>query len=74
MQQTKLNRVSSKNGFVLTNMYDGEVSEFGGAYRGVFPAAVSEEQLYIQAAPPTSETRRLAITKACKDKEAAIDL
>lgn len=73
LQQTKLNRVSSKNGFALTNMYDGEVSEFGGAYRGVFPAAVSEEQLYIQAAPPTSETRRLAITKACKDKEAAID-
>ena len=74
LQQTKLNIVGAKNGFAMTDMYDGEVAEFGGAYRGVFPAAVPEEEMYIQAAAPTSETYRLAITSACKDKEAAIDL
>lgn len=73
LQQTKLNVVSAKNGFAMTDMYDGEVAEFGGAYRGVFPT-VTEDQMYIQAAPPTSETKRLAITSACKDPEAAIDL
>lgn len=72
LQQTSLNRVSSKNGFALTNMYDGEVSEFGGYYRGVFPAAVPEDQLYIQSAAATSETERVAVTKACKNTEAAV--
>ena len=73
LQQTKLNIVSAKNGFAMTDMYDGEVAEFSGAYRGVFPVA-TKDQMYIQAAPPTSETKRLAITSACKDQEAAIDL
>lgn len=72
LQQTKMNIVGAKNGFAMTDMYDGEVAEYGGAYRGVFPYAVSNEEGYIQAAAATSETKRMAITNACKDKEAAI--
>lgn len=72
LQQTKMNVVGVRTGFAMTDMYDGEVAEYGGAYRGVFPYAVSNEEAYIQAAPATSETRRVAITSACEDKEAAI--
>lgn len=74
LQQTKLNIVGAKNGFVMTDMYDGEVAEFGGAYRGVFPAGTTEDKMYLQAAAPTSETKRLAITKSCENPEAAIKL
>lgn len=74
LQQTKLNIVGVKNGFAMTDMYDGEVAEFGGAYRGVFPAATTNDEMYIQAAAATSETNRLAITNACKDLEGAIKL
>ena len=72
LQQTKLNIVGAKNGFAMTDMYDGEVAEYGGAYRGVFPFAVPKEEAYVQAAAATSETKRMAITSACEDKEAAI--
>lgn len=74
LQQSSLNVVSSKLGWAITDMYDGEVKEYGGAYRGVYPFAVEGGDRYIHAAGVTTETYRLGITSACDDIEGAIKL
>jgi len=72
LQKIKANQVSCQTGFLLTGQYDADVAEYNGAYLGVITPK-DPDDFYIYVAPPDSVVSKTAITKNCKDIQAAID-
>jgi putative aldouronate transport system substrate-binding protein len=71
-QKIAANQVSCQMGFALTGAYDAAVSEFSGQYLGVVTPK-DPNDYYVYGAPAYSCSTKTAITKACKDLQAAAD-
>lgn len=71
-QKIAANQVSCQMGFALTGAYDAAVAEFGGHYLGVVTPK-DPNDYYVYGAPAYSLVSKTAITKACKEPQAAVD-
>ena len=58
-------------GYANTNFYNADVEQYGGDYQGVIFDGGSGD-LYVAASTPDFVQARMAITKECKNPEAAV--
>lgn len=71
LKKIKSNQVSSQMGYANTDFYNADVEQYDGDYQGVIFDGGSGD-LYVAASTPDFVQARMAITKACKNPEAAV--
>ncbi len=67
----KTNMVGCQMGFALTGFYDNSVKDFKGVYLGAVTPQ-NPNDFYVYGLPPDACQGKIAITKNCKDLQAAI--
>lgn len=71
LKKVKSNQVSCQMGYANTNFYNADVAEYEGDYQGVIFQG-GDNELYVQGELPDFVQGKMAITKSCKDPEAAV--